>query len=108
MAYPSKIDDYKLKTMLAEGKTTDEIAKEFDCVESAVNVRIKKLGLTPNYRRKLKGSAGTPAAPAPVRHSGRDLTYMKAPAAGPVEAQIIPVTLRLTVEVNVRVNAGAV
>lgn len=108
MGYPNKIDNDKLKAMLAAGKFTDEIAETFDCVESAVNRRIKRLGLKPNYRRKHKDGNAAPPAPGSVRHSGRDLTYTKAPAAGPVEAQIIPVTLRLTVEVNVRVNAGVV
>lgn len=92
MAYPNKIDDEKLKSMISDGKFMDEIAKEFDVVKGAVATRIKKLNLTPNYRRQSKGTAVS--GPWPV-----------APAFGETPAQIIPVTLRLMIEVNVRINA---
>jgi hypothetical protein len=108
MGYPNKIDNDQLQKLIAEGKFVTEIAEAFGCDVSAVRTRIKRLGLTPNYRRPPKG-----AAPAPVRETrplsqpfptrgegfgGRDTT----------PGQVIPVTLRLTVEVNVRVSTEGV
>lgn len=115
MGQPSKIDNEKLKTMIAEGMFNDQIAERFGCVVTAVRRRIEMLGLTPNYRRNPKRNAAKPvvpaAAPAPVRQQ-RPLS-LPSPTRGEgvgegeddVPAQIIPVTLRLTVEVNVRVSA---
>ena len=96
MAYPNKIEDEKLKRMLADGKFTDESAREFGVVKGAVCTRIKRLGLTQNYRRALKGAV----APAGFKNVLKQI--LEKPSTAP--AQIIPVTLRLTVEVNVRVN----
>jgi hypothetical protein len=105
MSYPNKIDDEKLKIMIAGGKFIDEIAAEFGVVKSSVAIRIKRLGLTANYRRQKKGAPSDNRKP--VRQSADVLTYKKpVPAAAPVEGQIIPVTLRLTVEVNVRVSVS--
>ena len=114
MAYPRKVNDEKLKKMIAEGKFIDEIAKEIGVVATSVRFAAKRLGLTPNYRRKLATRPAAPV-PAPVRGSSVDLTYKRfAPPSplmgegsggGDIPAQIIPVTLRLTVEVNVRVSA---
>ena len=125
MAYPRKVNDEKLKKMIAEGKFIDEIAKEIGVVAISIRFAAKRLGLTLNYRRKL-ATRPVPANPvdqsrwkasAPVPASAVDLTYKRfAPPSpsrgdgsggGNIPAQIIPVTLRLTVEVNVRVHAGA-
>lgn len=103
MSYPNKIDDEKLKIMIAAGKFIDEIAAEFGVVKGSVGVRIKRLGLTANYRRQKKG------AHKPVRQSTDVITYKKpASVSAAAEGQIIPVTLRLTVEVNVRVSTEGV
>jgi len=103
MGHPNKIDNEKLKAMLAEGKFTNDIAATFGCVESAVNTRIQRLGLKPNYRRKRNDGAENKDAPAPgsVRQPGTDLNYN--PSSGAC-GQVIPLTLRLNVEVNVRVS----
>ncbi len=104
--YPKKIDDDRLRTMVAEGKYTKDIASAFGVGKGAVAARMKTLGLTPNYERQRK------SAPAPRQK--RDTVQPIAPvnAAHPVDkvtpGQIIPVTLRLTVEVNVRVSAERV
>lgn len=102
------IDVVKLKQLLEEGLYTDQIADRMGCAAISIGQRIRKLGLTPNYRRLPKS-----AAPAPVRETrplsqpfptrgegfgGRDTT----------PGQVIPVTLRLTVEVNVRVSTEGV
>lgn len=100
MAYPNKIDNGILKKRIEEGKFTDEIAKEFGVVPGAVNTRIKRLGLAPNYRRKRPGA---PTPSAPVRQMQSDLTYK---GLVPASGQIIPVTLRLNVEVTIRVNSA--
>lgn len=114
MAYPRKVNDEKLKKMIADGKYTDDIAKEFGVVGASIRVAAKRLRLTLNRRRKHDGVAAKPAT-APVRGSAVDLTYKRfAPpspsrgegmGAGSTPVQVIPVTLRLTVEVNVRVSA---
>lgn len=107
MSHPNKIDNEKLKIMIAGGKFIDEIAAEFGVVKSSVGVRIKRLGLKANYRRQKKGAPSDNRNP--VRQSTDVLTYKKpVPAAAPAEGQIIPVTLRLTVEVNVRVSTESV
>lgn len=111
MAYSNKIDNEKLKRMIVDGKFTDEIAKELGVVETSIRVAAKRLGLKLNCRRKHAGVA----APAPVRESAVDLTYKRfsPPLRGGVgegerEGQVIPVTLRLTVEVNVRVSTAGI
>lgn len=117
MAY-QKIDDEKLQRLLAEGKYVNEIAEEFGVHHTAVRRHIKIHGLTPNSSRKHHGVAAKPApapSPAPVRESAVDPTYKRfappvpskegAMAEGVTPVQIIPVVLRLTVEVNVRVSA---
>lgn len=104
MGYPNKIDNDKLRQFIAEGKFSDEIAKEFGVVVGAVNTRIKRLGLTPNYRRQPH-----------VRQNIPDFTYSRQmdaslpdelPVNKLVEGQIIPVTLRLVVDVHVRISAS--
>ncbi|MDD4355815.1 MAG: hypothetical protein PHN98_01085 [Smithellaceae bacterium] len=95
MARKKRIDDGILKKLIEEGKFADEIAKEFGCAPGAIRTRIKILGLAPNYRRSPKHNN-----PDRERQPGMDLTY--------VPGQIIPVTLRLTVEVNVRVSTESV
>lgn len=103
MAYPRKVNDEKLKKMIADGKYTDDIAKEFGVVATSIRVAAKRLGLTPNYRRKHNGVAAKPAT-APVRESAVDLTYKRFSPPSSTPVQVIPVTLRLTVEVNVRMS----
>ena len=117
MAYPNKIDNEKLQRLIAAGKFVDEIAKECGVVETSIRVRAKKLGLTLNDRRKHVGVSAKPSAPvpAPIRGSSVDATYKRfsppspsmgeGSGGGDMPVQIIPVTLRLTVEVNVRVSA---
>lgn len=107
MSRIKKIDNEKLKRMLADGKFTNEIAAEFGAHPGAVRAKIKRLGLTPNHSRRHKTAAPETAPvrqprslPSPALGEGLDGGFM------PV--QVIPVTLRLTVEVNVRVSAGAV
>lgn len=113
MAYPRKVNDEKLKKMIAEGKFIDEIAKEIGVVATSIRFAAKRLGLTLNYRRKLATRPAAPV-PAPVSGSSVDVTYKRfAPpspsrgegmGAGSTPVQVIPVTLRLTVEVNVRMS----
>lgn len=109
MGYPNKIDNDQLKKLIAEGKFVTEIAEKFGCAVSAVRTRIKRLGLTPNYRRPPAPvretrplSQPSPLVPSSVSvgegFGGRDTT----------PGQVIPVTLRLTVEVNVRVSTEGV
>ena len=118
MAYPRLIDHEKLKTMIAEGKSTSAIAKEFGVMASSIRMAAKRFGLKTNSQRKHHGVAAKPAqapSPAPVREAAVDATYKRfappapskdnAMAEGITPVQIIPVTLRLTVEVNVRVSA---
>ena len=118
MAYQNKIDHEKLKTMIADGKSTVEIAKEFGVMASSIRMAAKRFGLKTNSSRKRHGVSAKPSpapAPAPVRESAVDPTYKRfAPPApskedimaeGITPVQIIPVILRLTVEVNVRVSA---
>jgi len=116
MAYPSKIDHEKLKTMIADGKSTVEIAKEVGVMASSIRMAAKRFGLTLNPRGKHRGVAAKPSpATAPVRESAVDATYKRfapplpskddAMAEDITPVRIIPVTLRLTVEVNVRVSA---
>ena len=110
-----KIDDEKLQRLLAEGKYVNEIAEEFGVHHTAVRRHIKIHGLTPNSSRKHRGVAAKPA-PAPAREAAVDATYKRFSPPAPSKdiamadsvtpVQIIPVTLRLTVEVNVRVNTG--
>lgn len=95
MARTTRIDDERLKKLIGEGKFVDEIAKEFGSTITPIRIRIKKLGLTPNYRRNPKGSSSDR-----VRQTEIGLTY--------TPGQVIPVTLRLTVEVNVRVSTEGV
>jgi len=109
MAYPNKINDEKLKRLIAAGKFVDEIAKECGVAETSVRVRAKKLGLTLNHRRKHAGVAAQLSAPASPMNV--DMTYKRfSPPATLAEREdrIIPVTLRLTVEVNVRVSTEGV
>lgn len=103
MTYPRKIDHEKLKRLAAAGKFVDEIAKECGVAETSIRVRAKKLGLTLNLRRKPAGVAAQPSAPASP-------TYNFPPPAllAEREDRIIPVTLRLTVEVNVRVSTESI
>ncbi|MFA5262132.1 MAG: hypothetical protein WC450_12985 [Candidatus Omnitrophota bacterium] len=120
MAYPNKIDHEKLKTMIADGKSTVEIAKEFGVMASSIRMAAKRFGLKTNSSRKHRGVAAKPSpasapAPAPVREAAVDATYKRfspplpskdnAMAEDITPVRIIPVTLRLTVEVNVRVSA---
>ena len=109
-----KIDNEKLERLLAEGKYVNEIAEELGVHHTAVRRHIKIHGLKTNSRRKRHGVAAKPAT-APLREAAVDATYKRfappapskdvAMAAGVTPVQIIPVTLRLTVEVNVRVSA---
>ena len=120
MAYPRLIDHEKLKTMIADGKSTVEIAKEFGVMASSIRMAAKRFGLKTNSSRKHRGVAAKPSpasapAPAPVREAAVDATYKRfspplpskdnAMAEDITPVRIIPVTLRLTVEVNVRVSA---
>lgn len=121
MAYPSKINHEKLKTMIADGKSTVEIAKEFGVVASSIRMAAKRFGLKTNSQRKHRGVSAKPVqapSPAPVREAAVDATYKRFAPPAPSKddamadsvtpVQIIPVTLRLTVEVNVRVSTGGI
>lgn len=112
MGYPNKIDNDKLRRMIAEGKFNDEIAQVFDVHATAVGTRIKRLGLKPNYRRQRVGSAAKSAAPVPVRQprplSQPSPSRGEGMGGGEMPGQVIPVTLRLNVEVNVRVSTEGI
>ncbi|MFA5754260.1 MAG: hypothetical protein WC905_02835 [Patescibacteria group bacterium] len=102
----SKIDQEKLKAMVQEGKRGKEIAKHFGVSEAAVWQNLKKHGL------KLNSKRGGEERSLVHRSSPKDTTEQRAipvmmPGTNP-EGQIIPVTLRLNVEVNVRVSAERV
>lgn len=116
MAYPRKVNDEKLKKMIAEGKFIDEIAKEIGVVATSIRFAAKRLGLTLNYRRKLATRPAAPV-PAPVRGSSVDATYRRfAPPAGDTfpsampgaPGQVIPVTLQLTVDIRLRVSTEGI
>lgn len=106
MAFTSKINDDILRKRTAEGKNPNEIAKEFGCTPGAVLLKTKALGLTPNYLRRRKSKdAGTAAS---VRQLEKFNVQKPKLSSEPAEAQIIPVTLRLNVEVHVRVSTEGV
>jgi hypothetical protein len=112
--YPKKIDDEKLKEMVADGKFTRDIAAAFGVGKGAVGARMKVLKLPPNYERQRKGAPAPKKQKPPFSWPTRP-TVTSLPTAIPVEEpvvnpqeQIIPVTLRLNVEVNVRVSAERV
>lgn len=99
----AKIDQEKFRELVREGKKGREIAEAFGVSEAAVWQMNKKLGLKLNSKRRGASAAyplPTPSrvpAPAPA-----PAIPVKMPTVNP-EGKIIPVTLSLTLEVNVRV-----
>ena len=92
-----KINDDTLKKMVAEGLYAPEIAQRFDCSPSLVIQRIKTIGLTPNYCRR--GPKGGKQASAPRQAD--------VPVRGDGAPQVVPITLKFTIDVYVRVHTEA-
>lgn len=112
----SKINETVLKQMVSGGTLTADIAKKFGCTTGAVHHKAKKLGLTLNAVRKTKGAAAAAIAgppPSGVPQSSRPAEptvfrgrYLR-PHAPVAPGQEVPLTLRLNIEVHVRVRTEA-
>jgi hypothetical protein len=120
--FHKRIDDDQLKKLIADGMFVADIAQRFDCSPSAVTKKIKKLGLTPNYRRQPKGTkpAFVPdAATAIPRARCLDIpkSAKQAPASAPRQVevparpdaapQVFPIKLTVTIDVHIRVHTEA-
>lgn len=105
--FHKKIDDGKLREMISAGKFIDEMAKTFQVGKTAIGARCKKLGLVPNLRRKKHGTVAKsdrPASPLLSIESSRPIPFFTELKES--SGQVIPVTLRIMVEIDVMVNRG--
>lgn len=120
--FHKRIDVDQLKKLIADGMFVADIAQRFDCSPSAVMQKMKKLGLTPNYRRQPKGTKPTfvpDAAPAIPRARCLDTPrsakqalasaprQVEVPARQDAAPQVVPITLKFTIDVYVRVHTEA-
>jgi hypothetical protein len=99
--FKKKVDDDELKTQLKEGKTDKQLAEHFGVLPNTIWAARKKLGLKGNSARAAKKAKQHVPAPAAIP-AKRIEPVVVPPHNQP--GQIIPVTLSLTLEVNVKVN----